>query len=461
MASRARDINQKVLELNEDTNWYGSIAEIGGGQETGRWFFRVGRASGTVAKTMSAYDMTFSDAIYGRSTRYVSRQRLIQMLDHEFGLLLERLSGIGGGKRFFAFANTVATRSHLTGDPGRGWLGVRFQHAPGGEASQIILHAQFHDWDNLHQQEALGVLGINLIHGAYGLFEDPEALIDALVDNLRPGRVEVDMIHFDGPVAQRIDNRVMSLRLVSRGLTDATMFTAGGRPVQPAEQLYDQPVLVQRGAFHPITLPVVHMLEQAERHVRDESDGPCEPVVVTEMNLPELERDKATDQAALLERMEILQQLGRNVLISNFREHFRLTQLICRYTKRRVGLVMGAATLPALFDPRYYEDLPGGVLEAIGRLFKRNVRFYVYPYRDRSGRLIDVQGVEVAGHAAQLYRYLLATGAVQGLEPDPRSDLAVFPEDVRRMIREGEAGWEALVPEVVAAALRGAGATKR
>ena len=451
--ARARDINQKVLELNDDPVWYGSLAEIGGGQETGRWLFRVGRASGTVAKTMSAYDMAFSDAIYGRSTRYVSRQRLIQMLDHEFGLLQERLATKRDTKRFFCFANTVATRSHVSNEPGRGWLGVRFQHHPAAEPSQIILHAQLHDWDNLHQQEALGLLGINLIHSAYALHDQPESIIDALRDSLRPGRVEVDMIHFDGPVAEHVDNRVMSLRLVSKGLTDAAMFTATGRTVQPAEALYDQPVLVQRGTFHPVTWSVVHMLEQGERRIRAEADGPCEPVVVSEMNLPELERDKATEQAELLERMHILQQLGRNVLISNFREYFRLTQLIARYTKRRIGLVTGAATIPALFDPSYYHDLPGGVLEAVGRLFKRNVRFYVYPYREPDGTLVDAEHARIPADAEPLYQYLLQSGAIQGLEPDPRSDLSIFPEHVRQMIRDGDPDWQKLVPEPVATAL--------
>src|SRR5580658_9818628 len=214
--------HQKALFINLDQTTYGTFAEIGAGQEVAHWFFRVGGAAGTIAKTMSAYDMTVSDAIYGPTERYVSRKRLTSMLDQEFAKLQGRLrEKRGESTRFFVFADTVAARSFSRRDDCHGWLGVRFQPKPQDEPSQIIIHVSLIDGENIQQQEALGIIGVNLVYGALTKFDHPTELIQSLLDNLTRERVEVDMIEFSGPHFRQIDNRLMSLQLVQQGLTNA------------------------------------------------------------------------------------------------------------------------------------------------------------------------------------------------------------------------------------------------
>lgn len=244
------DTHQKALQINLDPSKYGTFAEIGAGQEVARWFFRVGGAAGTIAKTMSAYDMTISDAIYGPAERYVTRQRLQSMLDHEYGLLIERLDPKRGATtRFFVFADTVRARGYKATDESHGWMGVRFQTEPQAEPSQIIIHVRMLDNENVLQQEALGIMGVNVLHGAIYLYGDPAAFINSLMDSLSTDRVEVDMIKFSGPAFQKVDNRLMSLELVQQGLANSAMFTADGEVVQAAEILYKKPILVERGSF--------------------------------------------------------------------------------------------------------------------------------------------------------------------------------------------------------------------
>ncbi|HUE37868.1 MAG TPA: hypothetical protein VMR29_00080 [Candidatus Binatia bacterium] len=245
--------HDKASWINLDAARYGTFAEIGAGQEVARWFFHVGGAAGTVAKTISAYDMALSDALYGATDHYVSRKRLEAMLDRESAGLVEQLGARRGGRTaFFAFADTVAARSYSRHENGDGWLGVRFQTAPRGESSEVIIHAHLLDEDPAREQEALGVLGVNLIFGAF-YHAPPELLIASLLDGLTRDRVEVDMIKLSGPAFPGIDDRLMSLQLVEQGLTDATLLTADGEVVQRSEVLYRRPILVERGSFRPVT----------------------------------------------------------------------------------------------------------------------------------------------------------------------------------------------------------------
>ncbi len=261
--------DRKALQINLDADKYGTFAEIGAGQEVARWFFHVGGAAGTVAKTISAYDMAVSDAIYGPAERYVSRQRLEAMLQYEFNLLLQRLDQTRGDKcTFFAFANTVATRSFSRQEEGRGWMGIRFQTEPHAKPSEIIIHVRMLDKENTRQQEALGIIGVNLIHGAFYLHRQPDMLIRSLLDNLTWERVEVDMINFSGPAFADVDNRLMALQLVEQDLTEAAMFTAEGETVQWNDVLYKKPVLVQRGSFRPMTNATLDVLERALGTIR-------------------------------------------------------------------------------------------------------------------------------------------------------------------------------------------------
>jgi len=453
MTLQRPDLSQKATLANMDSAWYGTLAEIGAGQETARLLFQVGGAAGTVAKTMSAYDMSFSDAIYGKNTRYVSRERLQQMLDHEYGLLEERLKPQAAEKRFFAFANTVAARSRSRPEPGRGWIGIKFQTQPQQPPSQIITHVQLHDLENTQQQEALGVFGINLIYAAYMLYDQSDELIDSLIDRLGPNRVEVDMIRLHGPIAEGVDSRLLSVQLVTRGLTDATMFTAEGHNVQPAERLYKKPVLIQRGSFRPITKSVMQMLDHAQQQVGDEY-GPT-PVVINELAQTSSRLKDEADITDFMTRIEILQQLGRDVLVSNYRAHFRVAELLCRYTHAPVGMVTGAATLRHIFNPSYYEDLEGGTLEAMGRLFKQNVRLHVCPYcAAETGERITAESWRPPGALSKLYEYLLESGSIESFDLPEETDLATFPGDVRRMISENEEGWQTIVPDAVVEAVR-------
>ncbi|PYI62805.1 MAG: nicotinate-nucleotide adenylyltransferase, partial [Verrucomicrobia bacterium] len=362
--------DEKALRINLDPAKYGTFAEIGAGQEVARRFFRVGGGAGTIAKTMSAYDMTFSDAIYGRANRYVSRVRLQKMLDHEYDLLIERLDRkFGNEKTFFVFADTVAARSFKERNESHGWLGVRFQSQPRAQPSQIIIHVRLLDEGNVEQQEALGVIGVNLLHGAF-YDRQPEKLISSLQENLAPGRIEVDMIKFSGPLFQNVDNRLMSLQLVSQGLTNAVMFKADGETVQPAEVFYKKAILVERGSFRPVTYATNDMLDGARRVFLAQSGcSEDDLIVLMEMTLEHLLAGGQLDHPDFLARVDVLGALGRTVLISRFGEYYRLAGYLFRYTNKPIGLVMGVPSLIQIFNEKYYTKLEGGILEALGRMF--------------------------------------------------------------------------------------------
>ena len=443
--------DEKSLQINLDPAKYGTFAEIGAGQEVARRFFRVGGAAGTVAKTMSAYDMTFSDAIYGAANRYVSRIRLQKMLDHEYELLIERLDAkFGGEKTFFVFADTVAARSFKQRNESHGWLGVRFQSQPRGQPSQIIIHVRLLDQANVEQQEALGVLGVNLVHGAF-YHSQPEKLISSLHENLAPGRIEVDMIKFSGPLFQNVDNRLMSLQLVSQGLTNAVMFKADGDTVQPAEVFYKKAILVERGSFRPVTYATNDMLDGACRVFLAQSGcSERDLVVLMEMTLEHLLAGGQLDHADFLARVDILGALGRTVLISKFGEYYRLAGYLFRYTNKPIGLVMGVPSLIEIFNEKYYSNLEGGILEALGRMFKGGLKLYVYPMIDgATGKSITATQIEVAPNLRSLFQYLIDNQYVQEITDYHPEYLRIHPPDVLTKLQSGDSTWEQMVPPEV------------
>jgi hypothetical protein len=453
MSPEPLDTHHKALRINLDGRGYGVFAEIGAGQEVARWFFKVGGAAGTIAKTMSAYDMTVSDAIYGPAERYVSRQRLEDMLDHEYQLLVERLGASRGGTtRFFVCADTMAARGYKRTDECHGWMGVRFQAEPSAAPSQILVHVRMLDKENLQQQETIGIAGVNVIFGALYFHDDPIALIASLMDNLTRDRVEVDMIKFSGPAFPNVDNRVMSLELVRQRLADAAMFTANGEVVQAAEILYKKPILVERGSFRPVTKVTLDMLEcaQAQFVQEPEVQGKA-PVVLFEMTLNNLTDSGVINHQDFLDRVDLAGSLGKTVLISNYAEFHRLAAYLFRYTKERIGLVMGVPTLKELFDEKYYGDLEGGILESFGRLFKNSLKLYVYPMRDpASGALITAGNLVVAPALRHLYSHLLERLSIEGLRDYDERCLPIFSRDVLAKIRSGDASWRDAVPRQVA-----------
>lgn len=454
------DPHQKALEVNLDPTTYGTFAEIGAGQEVARWFFRVGGASGTVAKTISAYDMDVSDAIYGPCGRYVSRQRLQTMLDREFHLLVARLGGKRGATtRFFAFANTVAARSYSRPDDAHGWMGIKFEAAPTAEPSQILMHVRLLDRENVAQQEALGIVGVNFVHAALRCGEDREALLAALLDSLTAERVEVDVIEFTGPAFAGCDNRLMSLQLVQRGLTNAAMIAASGEVVQPAEVLYKKPILVVRGSFRPVTTAILDMLEcSVAQFVQEPKVQGDEVVVLTEMTLNNLLEDGAIDHQDFLARADILGALGKTVVISNYGQYYRLAAYLFGFTKKMIGITMGVPTLRELFDEKYYDDLPGGILESFGRLFKNDLKVYVYPQADAAtGALISAANLVVQPHLRHLYAYLVENHFIESIRGFRAEYLPVYARDVLARLQAGDPGWRPMVPPRVAELIEGRG----
>jgi hypothetical protein len=445
MGNEKLDTNQKALQINVDAKRYGTFAEIGAGQEVARWFFRVGGAAKTVAKTISAYDMAVSDAIYGPTDLYVSRRRLKAMLDYEYDLLLERLENKrGANTAFFAFANTVTTRR----EEGHGWLGIKFQSEPGADASEIYIHLRMLDRENVRQQEALGVIGVNLVYGTFYAHHEPDALIRSLLDNLTWERVEVDMIRFAGPAFTGVDNRLMALQLVREGLTEAAMFTAQGEAIQWAEALYQKPVLIQRGSFRPVTRATLDVLERGLEQFLEEPDLKGEqPQVLMEMTLRHLTSDHGIDATDFLQRAETLRALGKTVLVSNFRRFHRLASYLSRYTKRPLGIALGASNLKEIFDESFYNESEGGLLGGLGQLFKNPARLYVYPHQDLlSGTLVTAENYPVAPHLKHLYAYLLENRSIQSVR-NFNADLArIRRREVIAGIQSGASAWEQMVP---------------
>jgi hypothetical protein len=444
---------QKALQINLDATKYGTFAEIGAGQEVARWFFRVGAAAGTIAKSISAYDMVVSDAIYGPTDRYVSRRRLAAMLDHEYQLLVERLDQKRGSTtKFFAFANTVTARSFKQRDESHGWMGIRFQTEPQIEPCDIWIHLRMLDRENIQQQESLGIMGVNIIYSALYLHQDPATLIGSLMDGLTSERVEVDMIRFAGQAFAKLDNRLMALELVQQGLANSAMFTASGEVVQAAEVLFDKPILVERGSFRPVTKVTIDMLRCAEAQFCREANVKGEDIVVlTEMTMKNLLTEGKIDPRDFLDRADLLGALGKNVLISNYGEFYRLAAYLFRYTGKMIGIVMGVPTLRELFDERYYVDLEGGILESFGRLFKNALKLYVYPFQDpATGAIHTASTLVVAPHLRHLYAYLLESHFIENIHNFDRSSLSIFSKDVLAKIKSGNPAWEQMVPPEVA-----------
>jgi hypothetical protein len=448
---------RKALALNLDPVTYGVFAEAGGGQEVARWFFEVGGAAGTVAKTISAYDMAMGDALYGPAQRYVSRQRLEAMLEHEFAQLTEQLGPRrGDATAFFAFADTVATRSYRRPENGRGWVGIRFQARPHEPPSTIILHAHLLDATPVHQREALGVLGVNLIHGAFFTRQDPSALIGSLMDDLSRGRVEVDMIKLSGPAFSGVDNRLMALQLVEQGLTDAAMLEASGDVVQPSEVLHKRPILVERGSFRPATKLTLDLLGRArEQFLEEPSVAGQEPIVLAEMTLRSLMPGRDVGHTDFLARADILRALGLDVLISRFEPYYQLAEYLAGYTDRLIGMAVGLPSVRQIADEQYYSDLPGGVLEAAGRLFKRSVKLYVYPTRDPvSGQIHSVEDAPIPAPWRHLRDLLLEIGRIEPIRRYDEEYLSIRTPDVLARIEAGDEAWDAMVPAAVAVTIR-------
>ena len=446
----------KALAINLDSGRYGTFAEIGAGQEVVRWFFQAGGAAGTISKSISAYDMHVSDAIYGKCQRYVCRERLESMLDYEQALIRHRLSNSRGESTcFFAFADTVSARNYLGTNECHAWMGIRFQATPGCDDSVIILHVRMLDDSNALQQDALGIVGVNLIYGAYVLHHQPEALVASLVDGISADRLEIDMISVNGPAFVGIDNRVMTLRLVQLGLTGAAMFSADGVVLQPSEALRKRPLLVERGRFRPVTHVNIDMLDAAMAQFEQVCDVQAgETLPIMEISMHNLAEHGDVFLEDFVSRAEVLATTGYTVLISDYPEFYRLAAYLFRCTNRPIGLAMGLGTLRSLFDEQYYAALDGGILESFGRLFKEQLKLLIYPRKNEStGKIEGLDDLQLENSLQHLFDYLKSRQCIIALEDISQEFLGIHSPDVLDMIRNGSGEWQQMVPESVATAI--------
>jgi hypothetical protein len=427
------DIHAKALSINLAASCYGTFAEIGAGQEVARWFLSAGAASGTVAQAISAYDKTVSDDTYGAGTRYVSKERLLAMLDHEYQLLVDRLAKTRGTHtRFFVFADTVATRNYQGTNEQHGWLGVRFQAEPDGQPNQILLHINLGDPNAQLQQQAIGTLGVNLIYAAYHQRSSPQVFLAGLFDDLSLERLEIDVLELTGPVFAETDSRLWCLDLLRNGLCHALVFDSKAQLVEPATPLHKRPLIVQRtirGHAGPSAAEAFQVARQS--FVGIPSDH--EPLAVLEINTQTLGGSAAPDNAGLLALIEQLVPLG-TVFVTDYPEGYQVLNYFRRYTPAPILVIIWISSFLQLIEDRLYSALPGAVLESFGRLLFTDVTIHVAPMSKESlvaalggmpegllrdspdGLLLTLDDVLPKPPLDHLFRYLRTAGRIVPLE---------------------------------------------
>ncbi len=445
-------LKQKALRINLNENIYGSFAEIGAGQETVRQFFRAGGSSRTIAKSMSAYDKDFSDAIYGieEDKRYVTESRLRKMLSHEIDLIENRITrDKHPNKLFFSYANTVATIDFAKKYKGHGWVGLKYQIEPDQDYNDIILHIRFKETDARLQQETLGKLGTNLIYSAFYKYNEPKKLLRYLYDHIDKDQLEIDTINFSGPVFEKVDNRLMSLQLVKNGMTDAIMFDPQGNNILPAKALYKKNILALRGSFRPVTKVNMDMYQKSLNLFLKENKVTKENAqVVFEITLSNLRAQGEIDEQDFMDRADLLCSLGQTVLISNFQEYYKLVEYFSQYSKNRMGLALGINNLIDVFDEKYYRHLSGGILEAFGKLFFKDLKVYLYPMKDlKTETLITSENLKVHPRMKELYKFFKYNGKLIDIKDFDPKVLGIFSRTVLKQIIKGDSKWENLLPK--------------
>ena len=445
---------QKAIRINKDKTIYGSIVEIGAGQEVARQFFRVGSASKTIAKTMSAYDRDFSDAIYGKESdgRYVCKSRLNKMLDQEYGLLEKRLNRKEHkDTRYFVFADTVTTINYDRTISGHGWIGLRFQLDPEKEPNDFLIHVRLKDQEARIQQETIGIIGTNLMFACFNE-SDPKEILNQLFDNLSRENFEIDMVEVLGPDFENIDNRLLSLTLVKERMTNAVIFTPDGKNKYPSDVLFQKNILILRGSFRPVTKVNIDMLSKALGKFEENKKVEKENIqLLFEITLSNLMSDGQLDERDFLDRADILCSLGYTVMISNYKKYYKLCEYLSRYSDRRLGLIIGVDNLVEMFEEKYYRNLNGGIMEAFGIMLTRDIKIYLYPSQPTSDKeLINSKNITVHTRAKSIYKYLTNNKRIEDLDYQ-KEILGIYSRDVLKKIKSCETGtWEHMVPEGVA-----------
>ncbi|MFW5793395.1 MAG: TonB-dependent receptor [Bacteroidota bacterium] len=455
------DSTRKALFINLDESIYGSFAEIGGGQEVARCFFQSGGASGTVAKTISAYDMVFSDNLYGKSSvgRYVSEARLLQMLKKEFSDLTSVL-GTKRGKdtRFFSFANTVATINFKKTNEAHGWIGVRFQLKPNEKPNDVVLHVRLLENDSLLQQKTLGILGVNLIYACFYNYQYPNSFLKSLMEDLSEDRLEIDMIRMSGPGLDYVDNRLLAVQLVKNRMTSVIMFDRNGDVKQSSDLLYKKNIMVLRGSFRPITYVGFDMLKSGFSLFKKDvgfDKNKNDALVLCEMTLNNLMNKGNFDERDFLDRVDILCGMGQNVMVSNFREFYKLSEWFCRFNLKNIRMIIGALTFRNVLEKKYYADLKGGILEAFGKLFSNNLKIYIYPGRDsENDEILNLKNIPVDKDLKLLYEHLVSNDYLIDIVDYKEEVLPHFSHIALKKIKENDKTWEQMVPKYVSAFIK-------
>jgi hypothetical protein len=429
------DAHSKALAINLESSIYGTFAEIGAGQEVARWFLSVGAASGTVAEATSAYDKTISDDIYGAGTRYVSKERLVAMLNCEYKVLVDRLDKErGASTRFFVFADTVATRNYQGTNEQHGWLGLRFQAEPKSEPNQILLHIHLKDSTAVLQQGAIGILGVNLIYAAYHQRSSAEEFLGSVLEELSLERLEIDAIELSGPVFAGVDARLWCLYLLRNGLSHGFVFDTAAQVVEPATPLHKRPVLVHSTLHGDAAVSEAIPFQEARQQFLAEGKA-CEhePVNILALSKRNFE-DPGVDNAALLAQIERLAAQG-TVVVSNYTEGYEAMDYFRRYTAEPIRVIFWMSDLLHIMRDRVYQAQPGAMLEGLGRMLFTDVTIYVAPMstkafaaalgglpesivRQTAGRdFIGIDDFLPPPPTEHLFRYLRAAGRILPLQP--------------------------------------------
>ncbi|RLD40411.1 MAG: TonB-dependent receptor [Bacteroidetes bacterium] len=445
-------IKEKAVKINIEDNVYGSIAEIGGGQEVARTFFQAGGASETVAKSISAYDKTFSDYYYNNNEagRYVSQDRLVKMLDKEYQDLQNVLSDRFDDKTsFFAFADTVETLNYKKTNNPHGWMGVRFQGSDRENPNEVKIHFRLLEKDTNLQQYTLGTVGVNLIFACFHHIDSPNFFLQSLMDNLDSYRIEIDMVSMKGPDLDYVDNRLLGVQMVKNGMTNVVMFDKDGNITRPADMVYKKNVIAIRGSFRPITYVGFDMIKTAIRTFKKEgSYDKKDTLVFCEITMRNLMSSGEFDDRDFLARVDILNGMNQNVMVSNYRYYYKLTEYFNQFTIKKLRMVVGVPTLKNLVQKKYYEDLKGGIMEAFGILFAENVKLYIYPLIDnkrlQTGKLLNVDE-----DMFYLYQHLINNDKIVDLENVNRRWQGIFAREVLLMIQNNEEGWEEKMPKLI------------
>lgn len=451
------NILSKARRINTDTNIYGTFAEIGAGQEVARQFFLAGKASQTIAKTISAYDMVVSDDIYGKEEngRYVCEPRLEKMLNHEFNLLVDRLTLKKPEARFFAFANTCTTASYdpeaLNQKQSHGWMGIRFQNSAQGSSNDIILHVRMLDRHRLLQQEALGILGVNLIDCAYHHL-NPDNFISKLVEGLKEDQIVIDVIRFKGPDVAHFNQRLMNLELVRKGLAEAILFSPQNEILNVSDAIYGKSLLIQRGTFRPLTITHLDVLQKGLKQLEGDiqkHEGKKVPVLpIMELTMHNLTTDGNINEKDFLARIEALTAAGQYVMISNFFLFYGLKKFIRRYNQNFLALVVAANHLHKLFNQAHYQNLEGGLLEGLGKLLDSKSRVYIYPHKTKD-LCLTTKSFFPAPELFHIYKHFTSNEQIVDISGCDETAEYLHSAEVMSLIQKQDPRWESLVPPEV------------